>query len=267
MSRLQSCLADLAGTNTKALTTFITAGDPHAEATVPALHRFVEAGANILELGVPFSDPEAEGPVIQASSERGLVNGITLRRCLEMVRTFRSKDQKTPVVLMGYLNSILAMGYETFAAAAAEVGVDGLIMVNLPPEESVEFKQALAPFGLDLIFLIAPTTTDERARMIVSEGAGFLYYVSLKGITGADHLQAGPVADRVRFIKSTTELPVLVGFGIKDADAARSIAAHADGVVVGSALVRTMAEFEDDSARLARLGEQVTAFRSALDGE
>ncbi len=265
MSRLQACLAALATGNKKALTTFITAGDPSAEATVPALHRLVRSGADILELGVPFSDPEAEGPAIQASSERGLANGITLRSCLDMVRAFRSDDAVTPVVLMGYLNSVLAMGYGNFASAAASAGVDGLIMVNLPPEEAVAFKQALLPHELDLIFLIAPTTTDERTRMIVSEGSGFLYYVALKGITGADHLDVGPVAERVREIKSTTALPVLVGFGIKDAQAARSIADHADGVVIGSLLVRTMAEFDDEAARLDRLGEQVSEFRRALD--
>ena len=264
MSRLQACLANLAAEDKKALTTFITAADPAA--TVPALLKLAESGADILELGVPFSDPEAEGPVIQASSERGLANGITLTSCLDMVAEFREANQHTPIVLMGYLNSILAMGYGGFAEAAADAGVDGLILVNLPPEEAAPLKKALALVELDLVFLIAPTTTDERCSMIIGEGSGFLYYVSLKGITGADHLDVEPVADRVRRIKSETPLPVLVGFGIKDGATARTIAQHADGVVVGSALVRTMAEFDDETARLERLETQVADFRSALDG-
>jgi len=267
MSRLSACLSGLKQQGRTALTTFITAGDPAADATVPALHRLVASGANILELGVPFSDPEAEGPAIQASSERGLANGITLHTCLDMVREFRTADDTTPIVLMGYLNSILAMGNEAFAEAAAAAGVDGLIMVNLPPEEAAPLKKSLTENGIDLVFLIAPTTTPERMRMIVSEASGFIYYVSLKGITGADHLEVGPVAERVSAIRAETKVPVQVGFGIKSPESARSVAEHADGVVIGSALVRTMGECADAGERLARLDEQVSAFRVALDGE
>jgi len=266
MSRLAGCLGSLKAEGRTALTTFITAGDPDRAATVPALHELAEAGADVLELGIPFSDPEAEGPAIQASSERSLANGMTLKGCLGLVSEFRHDNDRTPVVLMGYLNSVIAMGDETFAAAAAEAGVDGLIMVNLPPEEAETLQQALAPHGIDLIFLVAPTSTPERIRMIVSRAAGFIYYVSLKGITGADNLDIAQVAERVRGIRSVTDLPIQVGFGIKDRSAARSVGEHADGVVVGSALVRTMDEYADPKERLARLRDQVRDLRTALDG-
>ncbi|MGE0622509.1 MAG: tryptophan synthase subunit alpha [Pseudomonadales bacterium] len=266
MSRLETRFAALAASGRKALTTFITAGDPSLDATVPALHQLVASGADIIELGIPFSDPEAEGPAIQASSERGLANGTRLVTCLDMVKTFREQDTETPVVLMGYLNSVLAMGEETFAAAAAEAGVDGLIMVNLPPEEADTLKAALDRANIDLIFLVAPTTTDERLPKILARASGFVYYVSLKGITGADHLDAAAVGERVAKIKARTHLPVQVGFGIKDGTAARAIGRHADGVVVGSALVRTMGGEADAARRLARLAEQAAELRQALDG-
>ena len=265
MSRLGPTLAVLDAAGRTALTTFITAGDPDLEATVPALHQLVAAGADILELGVPFSDPEAEGPAIQASSQRALANGVTLAICLDQVREFRQLDDRTPIVLMGYLNSILARGEVPFAAAAAQAGVDGLIMVNLPPEEAATLKAALVAQNIDLIFLIAPTTTAARIRRIVAAAAGFVYYVSLKGITGADHLDVDAVAEKVRAIKAETALPVQVGFGIKDGPTAAAVGTHADGVVVGSALVRTMAEWAEPEARLARLAEQVRELRAALD--
>jgi tryptophan synthase alpha chain len=265
MSRLAPCFARLRTEGRTALTSFITAGDPDREATVPALHQLVEAGADVLELGIPFSDPEAEGPVIQASSERGLRNGVTLGLCLDMVREFRAADDTTPVVLMGYLNSVLAMGEEAFAEAAAGAGVDGLIMVNLPPEEAESLKEALGSRRIDLIFLVAPTTTSERIRLIVSRASGFVYYVSLKGITGAGNLDAGAVAERVAAIRAATSLPIQVGFGIKDPAGARAVGEHADGVVVGSAIVRTMAACSDRKERLDRIGEQVRALRAALD--
>ena len=264
-SRLSDRLAVIRQAGGKALTAFITAGDPDLTATVPALQALVAGGADVLELGVPFSDPEAEGPAIQASSERGLANGTTLSGCLEMVREFRAGDDTTPMVLMGYLNSIIAYGYARFAADAAAAGVDGLIMVNLPPEEAAPLKAELDAHHIDLIVLVAPTTTDTRARAILEQGAGFIYYVSLKGITGAGHLEVEPVAERVRFLKGETDLPILVGFGIKGPEAARSVAEHADGVVIGSALVRTMGEAADPEDRLARLRDQIGAIRKALD--
>lgn len=265
MSRLSGALQMLRSSDRKALTTFITAGDPDIAATVPALHALVAGGADILELGVPFSDPEAEGPTIQASSERGLANGMTLRGCLKLVASFREKDARTPVVLMGYLNSVMAMGFAAFAEAAADAGVDGLILVNLPPEEAAELKTELAQRDIDLIFLVAPTTTTTRARMIVSQASGFVYYVSLKGITGASHLIADSVAEKVGELRAASPLPVLVGFGIKDGETARAVARHADGVVIGSALVSTMARQPDPALRLKELTAQVASIRSALD--
>lgn len=265
MSRLGSTFSELAGDDRKALVTFITAGDPDFATTVPALHAIVAGGADILELGVPFSDPEAEGPAIQASSERALRNGMTLVTALQMVREFRADDSATPVVLMGYLNTVLAMGEAAFAKAAGEAGVDGLVLVNLPPEEAGPLKAALTANGIDLVFLVAPTTTPERAQLIVDNAAGFIYYVSLKGITGADHLDADSVAAKVCDLKARTAIPVMVGFGIKDAATARAVAAHADGVVVGSVLVNAMAQGEGIAATCARLEAMVAELRAAID--
>lgn len=266
-NRLDRRLAALRETRRRALVTFITAGDPTPAATVPALHALVRGGADVLELGIPFSDPEAEGPAVQASSERGLAQGMTLRGCLDAVRSFRADDDSTPVVLMGYLNSVLAMGAERFARAAAEAGVDGLIMVNLPPEEAADMESALRRHDIRLIFLVAPTTTEARARLIIEHASGFIYYVSLKGITGADHLDVHAVAGKLRWLRGLTDLPVMVGFGIKDAAAAQAVARHADGAVVGSALVRTMAACAAaPDAIPARLEGQARELRSALDG-
>jgi tryptophan synthase alpha chain len=267
-SRLDRRLASLKSAGRKALVTFITAGDPTPAATVPALHALVRGGADVVELGVPFSDPEAEGPTIQASSERGLRQGMTLRGCLDMVRRFREEDGATPVVLMGYLNNVLAMGCSEFARAAGAAGVDGLIMVNLPPEEAGELKPELDRHGIRLIYLVAPTTTEARARLILDQAAGFVYYVSLKGITGADHLDPEAVGEKVRWLKDMTALPVMAGFGIKDAASARAVARHADGVVVGSILVRTMADCADRPERIPeRLEAQVRELRGGLDGD
>lgn len=265
MSRLSDRLAALGAGGRKALVGFITAGDPDLAATVPALHALVAGGADVLELGVPFSDPEAEGPSIQRSSERALANGVGLRDCLDMVREFRAQDPDTPIVLMGYLNSIIAMGEETFAAEASSAGADGVIMVNLPPEEAGKLKSALQGVDMDLVFLLAPTTTEERAAKIVAQGSGFLYYVTLKGITGADHLDVSSVAERVAGIRAQSDVPVLAGFGIKDAASARALAEHADGVVVGSALVNTMAEIADPDQRLAALTAQMAELRAGVD--
>ncbi|NIP15498.1 MAG: tryptophan synthase subunit alpha [Pseudomonadales bacterium] len=266
MSRLAETLSDLGDQGRKALVTFITAGDPDPSATVPALHALVAGGADVLELGVPFSDPEAEGPVIQASSERALANGTTLLAVLDMVARFRAEDDRTPIVLMGYLNSVLAMGIESFAEAAGKAGVDGLIMVNLPPEEAAELRGLLLQEDIDLVFLVAPTTTRERAALIAEQAGGFVYYVSLKGITGADHLEAGSVTEQVAALKAITDLPVLVGFGIKDGATARVVAETADGVVVGSALVRTMAGGAGAIESIPeRLTSQLAEIRRALD--
>jgi tryptophan synthase alpha chain len=266
MSRLAQRLQNLQQHGKKALVSFITAGDPDLQATVPALHGLVAGGADVLELGVPFSDPEAEGPAIQASSERSLAQGTTLVKVLQMVAEFRQTDTETPIVLMGYLNSVLAMGGGVFAAAAGDAGVDGLIMVNLPPEEAEELKGLLEAHNIDLVFLVAPTTTAQRAEYIASKASGFIYYVSLKGITGASNLQVDSVARNVGLLKTFARIPVLVGFGIKDAAAASAVAQSADGVVVGSALVTTMFEAADQPETIPdRLAAQIGEIRSALD--
>jgi tryptophan synthase alpha chain len=249
----------------KALVGFITAGDPTLPHTLPAMHALVEGGVDILELGIPFSDPEAEGPTIQASSERALANHVTLKSVLGMVREFRKVNAETPVVLMGYLNSVLAMA--DFPAAAQDAGVDGLIMVNLPPEEEHELQARLRDCEIDLIFLVAPTTTRERAQKIVQRSAGFIYYVSLKGITGANHLVATDVGQNVAELQSLTDLPICVGFGIKDGATAAQIAPLADGVVVGSALVQLMAEHATDvDAAAGALREAAAKLRASIDG-
>lgn len=266
MSRLQARFAKLASAGRKALATFITAGDPEQTATVPALHALVAGGADVLELGIPFSDPEAEGPTIQASSERGLAAGTTLADVLSMVDEFRRDDTATPIVLMGYLNSILAMGADRFAERAAAAGVDGLIMVNLPPEAADELAAPMRAAGLDLILLIAPTTTHERARLILDQASGFVYYVALKGITGSDNLEVASVAENLSWLRAQSDLPVMVGFGIKTPAVAGAVGAHADGVIVGSALVSTMAERVAQPEQIpALLTAQVQAIRAALD--
>ena len=266
MSRIAARLSAYRADGKTALTTFITAGDPTLDATVPALHGLVRGGADILELGVPFSDPEAEGPSIQRSSERALSNKVTLADVLGMVADFRSTDSTTPVVLMGYLNSVLRMGYEPFARAAKHAGVDGLIMVNLPPEEAQPVQQALRGEDIDLIFLVAPTTTRRRASTIAARASGFIYYVSLKGVTGADHIQTSSVEEKVTALREVCDLPIQVGFGIKDAASAKAVAQVADGVVVGSVLVDAMGRLAGDpSAIPAALEGQVKILRDAID--
>lgn len=264
MTRLDDRLSRLAEAKRRALVTFITAGDPQPECTVAAMHALVAGGADVIELGVPFSDPEAEGPATQMSSERALAHGVTLVRVLAMVSEFRETDSDTPIVLMGYLNSVLRMGEAAYARAAEAAGVDGLIMVNLPPEEAQPLKAELASRNQDLIFLIAPTTTPERAAQILEQASGFVYYVSLKGITGAGNLDPAAVRQRVAELQSHTSLPVMVGFGIKDGATAGTIGEVADGVVVGSALVRTMGAAEMAEIP-ARLEAQVGELRAALD--
>ncbi len=266
MSRLHARLTHLRTASRKALVTFITGGDPELTATVPALHALVRGGADVLEIGVPFSDPEAEGPAVQQSSERALAAGTTLHDVLAMVRQFRIDDAGTPVVLMGYLNCVERMGYARFVEQAAAAGVDGLILVNLPPEAAHELQQAMRAAHIDLIFLVAPTTTPLRVALIAGEARGFVYYVSLKGVTGADHLRTDGIASQVGRIRGSTALPVMVGFGIKDPASARAVAKFADGVVVGSALVNTMARLAADPAAIPdALYEQTHAFRLAID--
>ncbi len=265
MSRLGERLRTLIGEGRKALNTYVVAGDPLPEATVPALHALVRGGADLIELGVPFSDPEADGPVIQVGVERALRHRVSLADVLDMVGAFRTDDAHTPIVLMGYLNPFLRMGYDVFCERAAAAGIDGVIAVNLPPEEADEFRSALSAHGLDLVFLVAPTTTVERAAYIASQGSGFIYYVSYKGVTGAHRADAEAVAGKLAELRSVAaDLPVLVGFGIKDGASAARIAPHADGVVVGSVLVQTMGEGAAADIP-ARLEAQVREIRQALD--
>jgi len=242
MSRLPACFSRNRNAGRKALIPYVTAGDPEPGMTVSLMHAMVKAGADIIELGVPFSDPMAEGPVIQRAMERALEHDVTLDDVLDMVREFRQQDNETPVVLMGYLNPIEVKGYGEFAAAASGAGVDGVLVVDMPPEEAVELVSALRARELDMIFLVAPTTDKQRIEAITQAGSGFIYYVSLKGVTGAGHLDIEAVKDRVSEIHKLTELPVGVGFGIKDAASAARIASAADAIVVGSALVRQVEE-------------------------
>jgi len=266
VSRLAARFAALKAGQRTALVPYIAAGDPGKDATVPLMHALVKAGADALELGVPFSDPSADGPVIQAAHERALAAGTTLRDVLAMVQEFRARDRDTPVVLMGYLNPMEAMGAETFAAAAAEAGVDGVLTVDMPPEESAPLAGLLRARGLDPIFLLSPTTSTERARRITETASGFVYYVSLKGVTGAARLDVDAVRERLADIRRVTALPVGVGFGVRDAASAAALAAMADAVIVGSAVVSRIAEHRGDAGRMtAEVQGFITGLRQAMD--
>jgi len=250
MSRIAQRFSDLKVNGRKALIPFVTAGDPNPNVTVPLLHAMVEAGADLLELGVPFSDPMAEGPVIQKACERALKHNISLHDVLAMVKQFRQTDSETPVVLMGYMNPVEIMGYENFAKAAVEAGVDGLLTVDMPPEEAGDLVATLAEAGIDPIFLLAPTTIDERIAKICADASGFVYYVSLKGVTGAANLDVAAVEHKVEQIRRHTDLPIGVGFGIRDAATAQQVSAVADAVVVGSAVVNRVAENADQPEKI-----------------
>ncbi len=268
MSRIKACFEALKAANKKALIPFVTAGDPNPGVTVPLMHAMVEAGADLLELGVPFSDPMAEGLIIQKACERALEHGTSLRDVLAMVGEFRQTNSTTPVVLMGYMNPLEVMGYQAFATAAAEVGVDGLITVDMPPEEAGGLLAALKGVAIDPIFLLAPTTIDKRIAKICAETSGFVYYVSLKGVTGAANLDLASVEAKVAQIRQHTDLPIGVGFGIRDAETAQRVAAVADAVVVGSAVVNRVA---DNAESPEKINEAVAALlremRVAMDAD
>lgn len=266
-SRIGERFAALRAAGRKALVPFITAGDPEPGWTVALMHRLVEVGADLLELGVPFSDPMADGPVIQRSSERALAKGVTIHRVLEMVRAFRLDDRGTPVVLMGYLNPIEVVGYEPFAREAREVGVDGVLTVDLPPEEAGELVDALTSRGMAPVFLLAPTTTEARVAQICRMARGFVYYVSLKGVTGSDRLDPVAVAEKLAVVRRHTALPIGVGFGIKDPESAAQVAAICDAVVIGSALVARLWALCDERERAEReVSSFVADLRAAIDG-
>ena len=266
-SRIAPVLRRLAGAGRKALIPYVAAGDPDRATTVPVLRAMVAAGADIVELGMPFSDPMADGPVIQRASERALAGGMTLAAVLDVVAEFRRADGETPVVLMGYVNPIEAMGYRPFAARAAAAGVDGVIVVDLPPEEAGPLLAELEANRIDPIFLVAPNTDEARVRLILRHARGYLYYVSLKGVTGSRRLDALEVARKVRQIKTLTELPVGVGFGIADAPSARRIAEVADAVLVGTALVRRVEAWAGEPQRIpGEVAGLVAEMRAAMDG-
>jgi len=259
MSRLATRFAQLKQQGRVALIPYITAGDPQPAVTVPLMHALVAAGADVLELGVPFSDPMADGPVIQQAAERALKHHVSLHNVLDMVREFRAKDSSTPVVLMGYLNPIEVFGYPAFAKAAAAAGVDGALTVDLPPEEADDFVTVMRAHDLDPIFLLAPTSDAGRIQRILGVASGFVYYVSLRGVTGAAHLDLTEVRSKVNTIKQQTALPVGVGFGIGSPEAAAQVAAFADAVVVGSALVQRV-------AALAATPDKIPAHAAAFIG-
>ncbi len=264
MSRIQERFHALRAQGRKALIPFITAGDPEPDLTVPLMHALVAGGADILELGVPFSDPMADGPTIQRSSERALKQGVSLRRVLAMVAAFRQTDGVTPIVLMGYANPIEAMGQDLFCEHARTAGVDGVLTVDYPPEEAADFAANLRRHGLDAIFLLAPTSSDERVAAVARHASGFIYYVSLKGVTGASNLDLEEVTARLPHIRSRTGLPVGVGFGIRDAETARRVAEVADAVVIGSRIVQEV-ERSPRETLLENVRNFVAGVRAALD--
>ena len=264
MSRIQTVFDKLKQYQRRALIPFFTAGDPNPQLTVPLLHALVGAGADIIELGVPFSDPMADGPTIQRASERALKHGVSLHDVLDMVESFRTKDVGTPVVLMGYGNPIEAMGWERFATRCAQAGVDGVLTVDFPPEESHEAFGHLQRHGIDPIFLLAPTTNDERIAKVAKQARGYVYYVSLKGVTGAGHLDLSAIEQKIPQLRKHITLPIGVGFGIRDAATALAVAKLCDGVVVGSRIVQEIENSTEQNV-IANVSRLVKELRLAVD--
>lgn len=267
MNRIAACFKRLAEQGRQALIPYVTAGDPAPAVTVPLMHAMVEAGADIIELGVPFSDPMADGPVIQLACERALTHNTRLLDVLDMVAQFRQTDQETPVVLMGYLNPVEVLGYAAFAEKSAAAGVDGVLIVDLPPEEAEgEFDDAMKANGIDTIYLLAPTTEESRIESVCKAGSGYLYYVSVKGVTGSASLDVQEVSDKLDIIKKYTSLPLGVGFGIKDAESAKAVAQVADGVIVGSVLVNKIASLVETQDEIpAQVAAIVADMRTAMN--
>ncbi|GHA67405.1 tryptophan synthase alpha chain [Formosimonas limnophila] len=266
MARLSPVLAANKAANRKNLVTFITAGDPNLSVTLQLMHTLVESGVDVIELGVPFSDPMADGPVIQRASERAVANGVGLTDVLQLVREFRVTNPNTPVVLMGYANPVECMGQETFIQNAVAAGVDGALVVDYPPEESTDFSAKASAAGLNVIYLVAPTSTDERMRDTAAVASGFIYYVSLKGVTGAGTLDVSDVAQKVAKLREYTDLPINVGFGISDATSAKAVASVADGVVIGSKLITLVEDaVRDGTDANAIIKAWLSGIRVALD--
>ncbi len=264
MSKIQACFAALAASNKKGLIPFITAGDPAPELTVSLMHALVDGGADIIELGVPFSDPMADGPVIQRASERALLKGVSLRDVLQFVREFRVSNQITPVVLMGYANPIERMGQDAFVAQAAEAGVDGVLVVDYPPEECEEFVSKMKQHSMDTIFLLAPTSTDERIAQVGKVASGYVYYVSLKGVTGSGSLDLDAVAEMMPRLKKHIKVPIGVGFGIRDGATAKAISTVSDAVVIGSRIIQELENTPQKNA-VAAVKMFISGVRQALD--
>ena len=264
MNRIDATFARLRAARRAALIPYITAGDPSLSATVSLMRALTAAGADVIELGVPFSDPMADGPVIQRSSERALAQGVTLRDVLAMTAEFRRSNTTTPVVFMGYANPIEAMGHDAFVAAAETAGVDGVLVVDYPPEEAASFSALLKDHGLAPIFLLSPTTSESRMAAVGKLAGGYVYYVSLKGVTGAGNLDTAEVGAKLEAIRRHVKIPVGVGFGIRDGTTARAVAEVADAVVIGSALVQAMADAGADAAA-STAGAWLKTIRSALD--
>ena len=260
MSRIASAF----GKDRAALIPFVTAGDPHPDQTVPIMHALVTGGADLIELGVPFSDPMADGPVVQRSSERALKHGVSLKDVLAMVAEFRKTNATTPVVLMGYANPIERMGLGTFVAEAKKAAVDGVLIVDYPPEESADWLRALEGSGIDPIFLLSPTSTEARIDRVAQVAKGYIYYVSLKGVTGATHIDTSDVEAMLARIRSRTRVPVGVGFGIRDGATARRVGQVADAVVIGSRIVQELAEGPVEAAP-ERARKLLAEFRGAMD--
>lgn len=266
MSRISTSFEKLKAEGRSALIPYVTAGDPAPYVTVALLHAMVDAGADVIELGVPFSDPMADGPVIQLACERALLHNTRLLDVIGMVAEFRQKNDHTPIVLMGYLNPIEILGYQRFADEAKKAGVDGVLTVDLPPEESDEFNKIMRAHEIDTIYLIAPTTEEERIKYVCENGSGYLYYVSVKGVTGSASLNVQEVADKLDLIRKYTSVPLGVGFGIKDAESAKAVSAVADGVIVGSVLVNKIAELVKDQAQIApQVAAIIKDMRNAMD--
>jgi len=263
--RITACFNAAGQAGRTILIPFVTAGDPQPDWTVAIMHALVDAGADLLELGVPFSDPAADGPVIQQASERAIAKQVNLGSVLGMVETFRHSDNDTPVVLMGYMNPLERFGPLAFPAAAKKAGVDGLLLVDCPPEERGGLGKAMVAAGLDGICLVAPTTRRARLARIAAVASGFIYYVSLKGVTGSAQAGLPELGEPLRQIREFSDLPVAVGFGIKDAAMAAVVAAHADAVVMGSALVQVLATAPSEAAACATAKAFVAPVRKALD--
>ena len=265
MNRIDNRFNELAARGESALVTFITAGDPNPDTTLACLHALVRGGADVIELGVPFSDPMADGPTIQRASERALAGGMTLRKVLALASAFRETDQSTPLVLMGYLNPIEHMGYDAFAQAAAAAGVDGVLTVDLPPEEAEQFHAVTQRAGLAQIFLLAPTSSSARIQSVCNYASGFVYYVAVKGVTGDKSFEADDVLARVKELKANTQVPVGVGFGVRTPQAAAAVARGSDAVIVGSALVEIIEGATDLGACETTLEAFVRSLKDAMN--